>query len=258
MSTKVIKGISCALIIAAMVGLIQNRTLEKVNHTIVSELDQRSSNKLFQLKSVGKFPDIGFRNITAGWSFLSFLQYFGDEQNRSREGYDLSSDYLSVVLEHDPYYRPFYLFLSESTTFYAGMPDKTVEIIEKGLSHLEEHRASDSYYIWRYKGTDELLFLGKGQAAKKSFEMAAEWAKESNEENSKLMASLSHQTAVFLASDPDSVNAKIGAWSSVLMTSQDKGTQRRAINKIRELGGQVTISKRGGISIKHPSEEKGI
>lgn len=183
---------------------------------------------------------------------MQFLQYFGDDERRSVSGYEQSPEYLATVLEYDPYYRFFYLFLSESTTFYAGMPDKTVALMEEGLTHLKDNRPSDAYYVWRYKGSDELLFLEKGKAAQRSFEMAAKWAEESNDVNSELMTSLSKQTVEFLASDPDSTRAKIGAWGSILMTSLSQDTRIRAINNIQELGGKVTISDSGKINVEYP------
>ena len=209
-----------------------------------------------QLKILKNIPSIGFRNFIADWNFLQFLQYFGDEDLRNVSGYGLSPEYLSVVLARDPYYKDFYLFLSESTTFYAGMPNRTVDLMAKGLSYLKENRAPDSYYIWRYKGTDELLFLDKAKAAQHSFEMAAEWAEKSSEENSKFMASLSRQTANFLASDPDSTPAKIGAWGNILVSSRDEQTQARAVQNIRALGGRVSISETGRVSIEYPPTSK--
>ena len=205
-----------------------------------------------QLKILKNTPSFGFGNSIANWGFLSFLQYFGDEEARNISDYSLSPDYLSAVLSHDPYYKDFYLFLSESTTFYAGMPDKTVELMAEGLSYLNDNRAADSYYIWRYKGSDELLFLNEANAAQQSFEMAATWADESSEEDSEFMAALSRQTASFLASDPNSTQAKIGAWSNILMTSRDEQTQARAVEGIRSLGGEVIVSDTGRLSIEYP------
>lgn len=248
MSTKFVKSIFAALAISTIVVSIQNSSLNKLDNNSISEA---KSTRLIQLKTLEKMPSIGFRNIVSDWSFLSFLQYFGNEENRNKEGYALSPTYLSVVVEQDPYYRPFYLFLSESTTFYAGMPDKTVSLMKKGLAHFRDHKPADSYYIWRYKGTDELLFLDKAQSAQRSFEMAAKWAEASDEKDSKLMAALSKQTASFIASDPDSTSAKISAWGSVLTTSRDENTRKIAVSKIRGLGGNVFIDDGGGIKIEY-------
>ena len=248
-----------ALCIAAIGGFQYSSLNQLTSDTKDVSVQNRYSNveqTVEQLKILKNTPSIGFGNSIADWGFLQFLQYFGDEKARNTSGYSLSPDYFSAVLAHDPYYKDFYLFLSESTTFYAGMPDRTVEIMKTKLSYLEENRAPDSYYIWRYKATDELLFLDDSKTAQQSFEMAATWAEESTEKGSKLIAALSQQTADFLASDPDSTQAKIGAWGSVLTTSRDKQTQERAVQSINKLGGRVIVSDTGGVSIEYPLTSK--
>ncbi len=243
----------------AAIGGIQYTTLEYLtseNNNIYAQSQQEYvSQETAQIKAVKEMPSFGFGNTLANWSFLQFLQYFGDDGQRQHSGYGLSPIFLDSVLTHDPYYRPFYIFLSESTTFYAGMPDKTVEMIDKGLSSFGEQKPSDSYYIWRYKGTDELLFLNDGDEAQHSFEMAAQWAAESDDAGSQQMAALSAQTAAYLASNPASMEAKVNAWSSVLTTAIDDATRERAVAQIRALGGDVVFSEDGGIKVEFAQQD---
>lgn len=201
-------------------------------------------------------PALGFRNVVADYSFVQFLQYFGDDKVRQNSGYGRSASYLSTTIHHDPYFRIFYLFLSGSTTGYAGQPEKTVEIMRDGLAKVQAKRPSDIYYVWRYKGTDELLYLNDSQSAQKSFEKAAEWALDSNDEDAELAAQASQQTAQFLANNPDSKLAQINAWASVLTTALDNTTRNRAITKIKELGGNVVIGSDGQIEIKYAQAEE--
>ena len=35
-------------------------------------------------------PSFGFDNLIADWTFLKFLQYFGDDEARDVTGYDLA------------------------------------------------------------------------------------------------------------------------------------------------------------------------
>ena len=238
--------------ISSVILFSQNAELTKrreqnLESASVQKAEQESS-QVVLLKSA---PSFGFGNVIANWSFLQFLQYFGDEDARKGSGYDYSPDYLATVIEHDPYYRYFYLFLSESTTFYAGLPQKTVAIIEEGLSHLSENRSPDSFYIWRYKGSNELLFLDDSEAAQRSFEMAAKWAARSDHRDAEIVTQLSAQTAAFLSSDPDSRYAQISVWGNVLTTSFDDNTRARAITEIESLGGIVTISERGSVNIQY-------
>ena len=201
-----------------------------------------------QIKVMAKMPSLGFRNTLANYAFLQFLQYFGDDA-RQDVSYRNSAEYFSTVIRHDPYFRKFYVFLSGSSTLYAGMPEETVKIMSEGLASIGKERPADSYYIWRYKGTDELLFLNDGKAAQASFEMAADWALRTPGEEAKTIAEISQQTASFLAENPDSKAAQITAWGSILTTALDTRTRNRAIKEIRELGGDVVLTEDGQTQI---------
>lgn len=258
MVIKSTKTLAFILFLSAVSVFFQALSLKEIKNKSANLLtsEQQVLNKKHQLELLMGLPSFGFSNTVSNWNFIQFLQYFGDEESRKITGYSLSPNYLALSLKHDPYYKDFYLFLSESTTFYAGMPDKTVSLIAKALSLFKEEKPADSYYIWRYKGIDELLFLNDGQAAQKSFEKAAEWAAESNDENSQLMASLSKQTAIHLASDSGSTQAKISAWSSILTTTLNDETRIKAIRQIRKLGGDVVLSSNGQFQIKYANVEK--
>ena len=108
-----------------------------------------------------------------GYIYIDFLQFFGDDEARDRTGYRLSPEYFEVILGRDPRFLDAYLGLSVSSSLYGGMPEKSIALMDKGLKSLSPQLPKKSYYIWRYKGTDELLFLGNAQAAQTSFLKAA-------------------------------------------------------------------------------------
>ena len=236
--------------LCCLVAVVQFESLQqfKLNSNSPAQSYSLSDARLTALK---KIPTMGFSNIVANWAFIQFLQYFGDDEARKQTGYDSSSKYLSTAIHHDPYFRNFYVFLSGSSTIFAGNPEETIRVMSEGLDRLYTHRAPDSYYIWRYKGTDELLFLNDSEAAQKSFEMAADWALESNNEEATVVAQVSQQTAQFLAENPDSHLAQINAWGSILSTALDRQTQERAIERIRALGGDVVVTENGQIQIEY-------
>ncbi len=204
-----------------------------------------------QLKILKNTPSFGFGNSIANWGFIQFLQYFGDEEARNHSGYGYSPEFFKAVLSHDPCYTNFYLFLSGSTTLYAGEPQKAVNIMQSSLNKINSKRAEDNFFAWRYKAVDELLFLGDSKAAQESFQMASKWALQSADERAPLMAQLSEQTAQFLETNPNSHLARINAWSSILTTALDSDTRDRAVEKIQSLGGDVIFSENGGISIQY-------
>ncbi|HEY9875135.1 MAG TPA: hypothetical protein V6D12_17005 [Candidatus Obscuribacterales bacterium] len=208
-----------------------------------------------RLNLLEKIPAFGFDNVLADWVFLGFLQYFGDDKARDLTDYRLSPDYFEVILDRDPRFLEAYYFLSTSASIYAGVPERSVALMEKGLKSLSPQVPPNSYYIWRQKGIDELLFLGNAQAARQSFEKSAAWASMYSDETSKQVAAFSRQTANFLARNPNSKKAQIAAWTMVLTTVPDDRTKKIAIQRIQAVGGKVVVTPKGILNIEPPNED---
>ena len=208
------------------------------------------------LALTSQLPELGFNNVRANLTFLSFLQYYGDDPMRKQSGYSLSADFFENIVSADPYYQDFYIFLTNSVGLNAAQPEKSVALMDIGLASLSPTKPDGSFYIWRYKGAEELLFLGDVKAAKHSFESAAAWAHESSLSESELVASVSQQTANFLAQNPDSKAAQIGAWGNILSTALDDDTRRRAINSIQALGGEISVNENGSVTINYAQAEQ--
>jgi hypothetical protein len=202
-----------------------------------------------------KVPSFGFDNLVADWVFLQFLQYFGDESARDVTGYENSPYYFDTIINRDPKFLYPYFFLSTSVAGYLGMPEKSIALMDEGLKSLSPKVPDRAYYIWRYKGLDELLYLGDGKAAQKSFTKTAEWAREYSNEESRNVAEIAEASAIFLSKNPASKIAQVGNWEVVLRTAIDKRTRDRAIRKIQSLGGKVNISAEGRLTIELPKED---
>ena len=113
-----------------------------------------------------------------------------------------------------------------------------------------------SYLVWRYKATDELLFVGDTQAAKESHETAVDWAERSSDPDADFIAKLSRQTAAFLATDPNSKPAQFNSWSQVLLRATDNTIRQEAIAQIEALGGVVLVSENGQVTVRYkPSDQ---
>lgn len=188
-----------------------------------------------QLSLLKNSPSIGFGNLLADITFLRFLQYFSDASTSVDTSQHLSPHFFEVIIAFEPFYRDYYLFLSGSTTFYAAQPEKTVEIMDKGLKQIDPALVSDSFYIWRYKGVDELLFLNDTESARKSFENAALWAQQSDRADSGIVERASQQTADFLKQDPDSRYAQIAAWKSIAENSVNEEIRKKATQRVQDL-----------------------
>ncbi|MGI8500442.1 MAG: hypothetical protein ACR2LR_04800 [Hassallia sp.] len=230
------------------VGLIQFTRLQKQNSSnkLTSlKIEREFNSENMRLRFLKKMPSFGYKNLIADWIYLDFLQYFGDDEIREKTGYSLSPEYFEVILGNDPRFLTAYISLSTSTSMYAAMPKRSVALMDKSLKSLSPWVPERSYYVWRYKGIDELLFLGNSSSARQSFETAANWANNYSDEESKQVVSISQKTAGFLSSNPDSKQAQIAAWAMVLNNHVDEKTRKIAIGEIEALGGKVISTPQG-------------
>ncbi|MEB3355554.1 MAG: hypothetical protein VKK04_02320 [Synechococcales bacterium] len=256
---SIVVTVAIALTCIAGLGALQFPRLQSARNRnsqlSTAELQRQDQLTQARLDLMERTPTFGFGNLTAKWTFLNFLQYFGDEPARLETGYDLSPEYFEVILSQDPYFWDAYLFLSGSTTLYAGQPERAIALMDEHLPQLSPKVPDRAYYIWRWKGVDELLFLGDSQAAQASFETAADWASAYTDSESEAIAAQSRQTAEFLADDPNSRPAQISAWTSVFYTAVSDDVRQLAISRMQALGAQVSLSADGQLQVQLPPDE---
>ena len=130
-----------------------------------------------------------------------------------------------------------------------------IALLEKGLTSMAPNLPKRSYFIWRHKGTDELLFVGDTQSARESYHTAAVWAEQSDDEDAAFVAQLSYKTAEFLATDPNSKPAQIGAWSDVLLRATDDNIRQKAVEQIEALGGKILAAENGQVTVRYNPDE---
>jgi len=242
--TTLFNLVCCSLLILGVQKWGVNSVLS--HHAV----EKNSQTNISQPLAFKQLPSFGLRNLLANYEFIRFLLYFGDEEIR-HTGYEQSPDLLEAVISKDPYFMDFYLFLSQSTTIYSGKPDKTIEIINEGLSLINGQYPADGYRIWRYKAIDELLFLGDITAAQKSYEEAGNLATQSSDPYIQSVGHSSLRTASFLLENPDSKQARVSAWGSLMTTTFSNDARQRAAEEIRQLGGEIIFNENGGISVKY-------
>jgi hypothetical protein len=204
-----------------------------------------------RLKTLKALPTFGFDNLVADWTFLKFLQYFGDDEARTVTGYRLSQDYFDIITRHDPKWVEIYPFLSIAVSFYQAKPEIAVKLMERGTSALSPQIDPQAWRVWRNKGLDELLLLGDTTESARSHDMAAQWV-EGTPEGQKL-APMFRSTANFLRRDPDSVPVRFAAWSTVYYQTTDKFVRLRAKQALVKLGAQVRKDKDGNESFILPA-----
>ena len=218
-------------------------------------LQQEEAKLKAQLTIAKTLPTFGFDNLVANWHFLDFVQYFGDTEVREKAGYGAAMEYFDAILDRDPRFLYGYFYLSSTGSLYAGQPERSVAIMNRGLKFLSPKVPNRGYYIWRLKAVDELLFLGKVPEARQSMLTAADWARQNPDREGQNVAQLSQKTANYLARNPNSKQAQFDAWSSVLSTAVDDFVVQRAIAGIRSTGGKVTISPTGEFKVVAPVKD---
>ncbi len=224
---------------ALQVPRLQARTTEQPLDAAVEAT--REAMISAQLRLRAQVPTLGFDNLLAGWTFLEFVQYFGDSEARSLTGYDILPDFFEVIVRRDPYFTFSYLFLSSSITLYAGKPEDTVRLLDQGIARLSPTFPPNSFQVVRLKAIDELLFLGRPADARISFLKTAEWAEQSPLPDADRSANSARQTAEFLAANRDPRPAQVNAWLLVLTTAINEDVQALALNRIEALGYGVTF-----------------
>jgi tetratricopeptide (TPR) repeat protein len=227
----------------------QNKNISK------AYLRQQEADLKTQLSIAKTLPTFGFDNMVADWHFIDFIQYFGDSELRSQAGYGAAMEYFDAMLDRDPRFLFAYFYLSSTASLYAGKPEKSVSLMDRGLKSLTPKVPDRGYYIWRLKGVDELLFLGKVPEARKSMLNAADWATQAATPEGENVAKLSRGTAKYLARNPNSKQAQFDAWNMVLGAAVDDTVVKRAIEGIRSTGGKVTISSDGKFKIEAPAKD---
>ncbi|WP_283756829.1 hypothetical protein [Roseofilum casamattae] len=249
-------AISSITLCAIAIGGLQLPKLNQLQRerveTSQEQWEQEVTQESVELQLLKTFPNFGFDNLIANWVFIKYLIYFGDDSAREQTGYELIPEYFDINITEDPRFVPAYFYLSASLSLYLGEPEISVAMMQRQLENLSPKDPPGAYYIWRYLGIDQLLFLGDSNAARESFEQAAVWAKEYSDPESEMVRDISQVTARFLAQNPDSKQAQYAAWILVYQNAIDAQVRDRAIAGIRSVGGIVEEMEDGSISIQPP------
>ncbi|WP_242027703.1 hypothetical protein [Cyanobacterium aponinum] len=236
----------------SVIGILQKPLLNEEKVWTSEDFARQDSVIKAQLNLLQKLPTLGFDNLLASWAYLNFIQYYGDYEGRNLTGYSLLPDYYKVIVEKDPRFTGSYLLLDTATTLFAGRPDVSVDLINYGLKYLTPEIPL-AYQVLMYKGTDELLFLGKTEEAQKSFETASEWATIANTETSLAIAQRAKETAQFLKNNPDSKLARASSWLMIFSNAREDVVRQLALSELKKLGAIVTFEG-NTVSVKMPED----
>lgn len=214
------------------------------------EYERQDAQTATQLNLLARVPSFGFENLLGDWAFLQFLQYFGDWRAREATNYDLAPDFFKIIIPRDPKFAQAYVYLSTSVTLYAGQPDVTVALMDRGIEDLSPEIYPEAYLVPVYRAIDQLLFLGDSKAAAQSYELAADWVSYQKTPDAQASADYYRKTAKFLRDNPNSKQAQINSWVMVLAYAVSGRGQQLAIENLQRLGVKVTIAPDGRVQIE--------
>jgi hypothetical protein len=253
-----------ALIVVAQVQMPRLATIkaEKQGYNKL-QLERETQLSKQQLSAFRVLPGLGYDNLLADIQFIDLLQYIGDTDARMIVGYESLFDRFEVILDRDPRFLNAYYMLGGTGSVDGADPRRSVELIDRHLPKLTARAPERAYYIWRTKSVDELLFLNRTDQAKRSLQMAVAWTKEYGNDPDAMNAGRVSEVAIAsLNKNPGSKKAKTEAWKMILNNlvdargnvSNPKAFQR-AVNEIRNLGGEVRINAEGQIEILNPEAD---
>ena len=223
----------CLAGIVVLQGQEYKHSVQKLDRANYLDREQEQARLIkFQKET----PFLGFDNMVADWSYLSFVQYFGDRHARETIGYKLVPNYFETISQIDPRFTQAYLRLSIANSMYAGNPEQTIALIEQVLAAVEP--SDRAALLWTSKGLDELLFLGDKETAIKSYKTAAKWAAlEPSSSDSLTIKDL--EAALKSTDEIDLKEAQIRAWSSVLVYIKDDRRSQEIVAKIDRLQAEL-------------------
>ncbi len=238
--TKLLTALSPFICLAGIV-VLQSQEYQKSAQKVSSAdylAEEKEQSRLIDWQK--RSPHFGYSNLMANWSYLNFVQYFGDQDARETIGYKLVPDYFETITRLDPRFTQAHLRLSIANSMYAGNPEKTIALMEQILDFVDP-KSEAAAYLWTSKGLDELLFMGDKEAAIKSYQMAAQWAALTQSDRSDGLTIKDLESALKSTSDVELKEAQIRAWSSVLVHIKDDHRQREIMNKIDNLKAEILV-----------------
>lgn len=205
-----------------------------------------------QLAVLEQLPSLGFDNAIASWTFLQYLQYFGDEAARDATGCRLNFAYLDQVTKRDPRFFTAYIFVPGGVSYCQGEPLKSVELLERGIESISPDIHENAFVLALLEALDRFLLLGDVPGAINAYEQAADLAAAT--ESYADFASYYRQTAQWLRDNPDSLQARFIGWQEVYFNATDESVKERAIAELEDLGAQVIRQDDGSVEFRPPPE----
>ena len=226
----------CLTGIVVLQGQEYKRSVQKLNRANYLIQEQEEARSVAWQK---RSPNLGFSNLKADWSYLNFVQYFGDKKARETIGYKLVPNYFETISHIDPRFTQAHLKLSIANSMYAGDPETTIALMQQVLDSIEP-MSEEAVAVWTSKGLDELLFMGDKKAAIESYKMAEQWAELVQSDRPEHTVKDLEETLESIG-EIELKEAQLRAWSSVLVHIKDYQHRSEIIARLDRIKDEILV-----------------
>lgn len=239
-TSKILSMFSPFIVLAGIIILQSQeykKSVQKLNDADYLAQEQEQAKRINWQQQTSH---LDFDNLKANWTYLDFVQYFGNGNARETIGYELVPEYFETITNIDPRFTSAYLNLAIANSMYAGYPEKTIALMEEVLKSVDPE-SEQAALLWTSKGLDELLFMGDKKAAIKSYQMATKWQSLTETKQANNLTIQNLELALKDTSAIDLKQAQIRAWSTVLAYVKDVPRQREIKAKISHFKAELAI-----------------
>lgn len=242
---------SLSSILPAMRWFVILVVLGLVVHYCQGKLDanlrvQQVRSEVFPKPEILQLLSLGYDQILADIYWLSFIQYFGDNEARNSDHYAKCYDYLNLVSALDPHFVQAYWFALFAVGTEQKRPDLASKIISRGLAANQ-----DNWYLPYIAGVNEFINSRNDKEAAKYYKMAAKFpgsppwlarqAQILDTNLPRLVKEIRTWNTVY-QSNPDGLvraaarDKLIGLWRYVYRHTPDDRFRREVVKQLEKLG----------------------
>lgn len=244
---RTLTNVTIGLLACGSVLALQTQQLDRLDQTPNYQLAAQA--EATRLAAQRSSPTLGFEALIADWTFLDYLQYFGDDEARAVSGYGLAADYLDRVTELDPRFLFVYIFVSPGVSYYQGQPERAIALMDRGIATLSPKIHPNAFIVPKFKALDLFLLMGDIPGAIAAYQNTADWVEGTPFADYRTGL---EQTIAFLQTNPDSVQARYLGWSDVYYNAVDAIVRDRAAAELRSLGAREVQREDGSIGFAPP------
>jgi tetratricopeptide (TPR) repeat protein len=158
------RGAAALLVLSLGMAAFTARRLDEIRpHASLDEV------LYLQSPRVVKFMSLGYTGLAADIYWTRAVQYFGEKNFLKAKRFDLLPKLLELTVDLDPHLIPAYsfgsIFLAQQPPQGAGMPDKAVEFVERGI-----RENPDYWRLYYHLGFIHFIERHDYEAAAKAFE----------------------------------------------------------------------------------------